>query len=121
MNASAKALIMGMKHGEAAKFIHERLESNLWISDEDYVKFLSIAEQLLEVAEYLHGEMNKYRFALEEIRDTSGPENGCAAGCGDVAATACGEDEDDDPTPYCTWCGAKEAKQCECGPRAKND
>ena len=31
------------------------------------------------------------------------------------------EAQDEDPTPYCTWCGAKSRKGCNCGPRAEND
>jgi hypothetical protein len=27
----------------------------------------------------------------------------------------------DDPTPYCTWCGVMRMSQCKCAPRAKND
>lgn len=30
-------------------------------------------------------------------------------------------DEDYDPTPHCTWCGAMSAKNCKCPPRAEND
>ena len=29
--------------------------------------------------------------------------------------------EDEDPTPYCTWCGAKSRKDCKCPDRAEND
>ena len=25
-----------------------------------------------------------------------------------------------DPTPWCTWCGAKDSDQCTCGPIADN-
>jgi len=28
---------------------------------------------------------------------------------------------DDDPTPYCSWCGAKTAKNCDCGPISADD
>ena len=28
--------------------------------------------------------------------------------------------DDLDPTPWCAWCHAKEASQCECGPFAEN-
>jgi hypothetical protein len=31
------------------------------------------------------------------------------------------DEEDEDPTPYCTWCGAKSSKHCKCPPRAEND
>ena len=31
------------------------------------------------------------------------------------------EHPDYDPTPYCHICGAKEQKQCVCGPMAEND
>ena len=27
---------------------------------------------------------------------------------------------DEDPTPWCHWCGAMEQSQCQCGPIAKN-
>lgn len=30
-------------------------------------------------------------------------------------------EEDEDPTPYCSWCGASAKKHCNCGPRAEND
>lgn len=29
--------------------------------------------------------------------------------------------EEDDPTLYCTHCGAKTMKQCDCGPIPRND
>ncbi len=29
--------------------------------------------------------------------------------------------EDEDPTPWCSWCGAKTRSKCHCGPRADND
>ena len=29
-------------------------------------------------------------------------------------------DLDEDPTPYCTWCGAMEVSDCNCGPIAEN-
>lgn len=30
-------------------------------------------------------------------------------------------DTDYDPTPYCNACGARSAKNCDCGPIARND
>ena len=36
-------------------------------------------------------------------------------------ARAEGRIEDEDPTPYCACCGAKQAKHCACPPRAEND
>lgn len=27
----------------------------------------------------------------------------------------------EDPTPWCSWCGARNSSQCDCGPRADND
>jgi hypothetical protein len=30
-------------------------------------------------------------------------------------------DPDYDPTPWCSYCGAKRAKQCKCPPTADND
>ena len=30
-------------------------------------------------------------------------------------------DSDYDPTPYCSWCGAKTAKNCDCGPISPDD
>lgn len=29
--------------------------------------------------------------------------------------------EAEDPSPYCTWCGANTPKNCKCPPRAEND
>jgi hypothetical protein len=29
--------------------------------------------------------------------------------------------DENDPSPYCTICNAKRAKDCDCGPRAEND
>lgn len=26
-----------------------------------------------------------------------------------------------DPTPWCSWCGARKASQCHCGPIAENE
>lgn len=31
------------------------------------------------------------------------------------------EVEEEDPTPYCTGCGAGRMRDCHCGPRADND
>jgi hypothetical protein len=29
--------------------------------------------------------------------------------------------DDYDPTPWCSWCGAKRRQDCDCGPMAEND
>lgn len=29
--------------------------------------------------------------------------------------------EDEDPTPWCSYCGAMQRSKCQCGPRAEND
>jgi hypothetical protein len=29
-------------------------------------------------------------------------------------------EEDEDPTPWCHWCGARDQDQCDCGPIAAN-
>lgn len=29
--------------------------------------------------------------------------------------------DDEDPTPWCSWCGAKTPDKCKCPPRAEND
>ena len=39
---------------------------------------------------------------------------------GTVAAQLLGEEEDDDPTPYCHVCHAQRESDCLCGPYAKN-
>lgn len=39
----------------------------------------------------------------------------------EIIKKARGTDHDDDPTPYCTWCGALSRKNCKCPPRAEND
>ena len=53
----------------------------------------------------------------------SAPEIGASMDIG--ICTECKEhadyiDLDEDPTPYCSWCGAMEVSQCACGPIAEN-
>lgn len=47
-------------------------------------------------------------------------------GCGEVLPQACAGDvcktcDDEDPTPYCSHCGAKTKSKCDCGPIPDND
>lgn len=33
----------------------------------------------------------------------------------------CPHHDDYDPTPYCSYCGARKRSQCKCGPTAENE
>lgn len=54
--------------------------------------------------------------------------NGCSCHLGNPPCSHCtnhflgeGTIEYDDPTPYCSSCGAKRKKYCNCGPIPDND
>lgn len=51
----------------------------------------------------------------------SNPAFGLACGTETTLISILGDDDDEDPTPYCAICRAKKAADCHCPPTAENE
>lgn len=59
---------------------------------------------------------------LEEIDFARGPHSlGFGHATNVIEALIKSVDTEEDPSPYCQWCGAMDAADCKCGPIAEND
>lgn len=80
----------------------------------------TINRDMTALIDKIRGERDQYRFTLEQLD-------------GWLEATGHGADHpwrlsiaraispDEDPTPWCTACGARKRENCRCGPIAENE